>query len=55
MYKREGLNSLYRGVFINSFAGFVANSVFFYIYQDGKKWYNYDSNNPFSTKTILIS
>ena len=37
MYKKEGLNALYRGVIINSFAGFVANSVFFYIYQDGKK------------------
>ena len=55
MYKHEGLSALYRGVFINIFAGSIANSIFFYVYTDGKKRYNYDPNNPYSLKTILIS
>jgi hypothetical protein len=40
---------------INLVAGSVANSVFFYVYTDGKIRYNYDPNNPNTLTTILIS
>jgi hypothetical protein len=36
MYKTEGFGSLYRGVIINAVAGSIANSIFFYVYNDGK-------------------
>lgn len=36
MYLNEGFSSLYRGVVMNAFAGSIANSIFFYVYQDGK-------------------
>jgi Mitochondrial carrier protein len=55
IYKEEGFLSLYRGVIINMVAGSLANSVFFYVYQDGKKRYDYDPKHPYSLKTILIS
>lgn len=51
----EGLHSLYRGVIINMVAGSIANSIFFYVYSDGKKRYDYDPKHPYSVKTILIS
>ena len=53
--KEEGFFSLYRGVIINLIAGSIANSVFFYVYQDGKKRYDYDPKHPYSLKTIMIS
>lgn len=53
--KEEGFFSLYRGVIINLIAGSIANSVFFYVYQDGKKRYEYDPKHPYSLKTIMIS
>lgn len=40
---------------MNMFAGSIANSLFFYIYSDGKRRYNYDPNHPYSLKTVLIS
>jgi len=40
---------------MNIFAGSVANSIFFYVYADGKKRYGYDPKNPYSLKTIFIS
>jgi Mitochondrial carrier protein len=55
IYREEGFLSLYRGVIINMVAGSIANSVFFYVYQDGKKRYDYDPKQPYSLKTILIS
>ena len=55
MYRTEGFRSLYRGVFMNICAGSLANSIFFYVYTDGKKRYNYDHNNPYSMKVIWIS
>ena len=55
MRKNEGFGSLYRGVVINAVAGSIANSIFFYVYNDGKKRYDYDANNPYSYKTLLIS
>lgn len=55
MYRKEGFYSLYRGVIINIIAGSVANSIFFYIYTDGKRRYNYDPSHPYSWKTIFIS
>lgn len=36
-------------------AGSIANSVFFYVYADGKKRYHFDHDHPFSAKTIFIS
>jgi len=51
----EGYLSLYRGVIINMVAGSIANSIFFYVYSDGKKRYDYDPRHPYSLKTILIS
>lgn len=55
IYHTEGFAALYRGVAMNIIAGSIANSLFFYIYQDGKKRYEYDSSNPYSVKTLLIS
>lgn len=55
MYKHEGFSVLYRGVLINMVAGSVANSIFFYVYADGKKRYHYDPEKPYSMKTVLIS
>ena len=55
MYKSEGLSSLYRGVLMNAFAGALANSIFFYVYSDGKKRYNYNPDKPFGLTTMLIS
>ena len=55
IYIKEGFSTLYRGVVLTSCAGSFANSIFFYVYQDGKKRYNFDSSNPYSWKTILIS
>ena len=40
---------------INAVAGSISNSIFFYVYADGKKKYNFDSNHPYSWKTIIIS
>ena len=40
---------------LNAGAGALANSIFFYVYVDGKKRYNIDPNNPYSYKTILNS
>jgi solute carrier family 25 folate transporter 32 len=46
MYRQEGLMSLYRGVLINVLAGSMANSIFFYVYTEGKERYGFDQNNP---------
>lgn len=51
----EGYLSLYRGVIINIVAGSLANSIFFYVYSDGKKRYDYDPKQPYSFKTVMIS
>ncbi len=40
--REEGFFSLYRGVIINMVAGSIANSIFFYVYSDGKVRYQYD-------------
>lgn len=47
--------SLYRGVLVNILVGTGANMIFFYVYNDGKKRYNYDPEKPFSLTTIMIS
>jgi hypothetical protein len=51
----EGFPVLYRGVLVNMIAGSIANSIFFYVYSDGKRRYHFDPNHPYSFKTILIS
>ena len=55
MYRLEGFNALYRGVLMSAFAGSIANSIFFYVYADGKKKYNFDQNKPYSWQTMIIS
>jgi solute carrier family 25, member 33/36 len=55
MYKKEGFRSLYRGVVMNTIAGSIANSIFFFVYQDGKKRYKFDKDKPYDLQTILIS
>jgi len=55
MYNKEGFGSLYRGVALNTVAGSIANSIFFYVYDEGKTRYNYDPKKPYSLTTILIS
>ena len=40
---------------MNAFAGSLANSIFFYVYSDGKKRYNYNPEKPFGITTMLIS
>jgi hypothetical protein len=41
MYLEEGLVSFYRGVYINMVGNTVSNMLFFSLYADGKKRYNY--------------
>ena len=55
MWAEEGIFSLYRGALVNIVAGSLANSIFFYVYADGKNRYAYDANNPKSFVTIMIS
>ena len=55
MWAEEGIFSLYRGALVNILAGSLANSIFFYVYADGKNRYSYDANNPRSFITIMIS
>ena len=55
MWAEEGWISLYRGALVNIIAGSLANSIFFYVYADGKNKYNFDANKPGEWTTILIS
>ena len=55
MYRHEGLISLYRGALVNIVAGSIANSVFFFVYAEGKHRYNYDPSNPNTWTTIIVS
>lgn len=40
---------------VNIVAGSYANFLFFYIYTDGKRRYNYDPSKPNSWTTVIIS
>ena len=55
MYRHEGLISLYRGALVNIVAGSFANSIFFFVYTDGKHKYGYDPAKPEAWKTVIIS
>ena len=55
MYIKEGFLSLYRGCLVNILAGSLANSIFFYVYTEGKQRYNFDASQPNSLTTIWIS
>ena len=55
MWAEEGFYSLYRGALVNILAGSLANSIFFYVYADGKIRYNYDPNKPGEWTTVIIS
>ena len=46
---------MYRGCLVNIFAGSLANSIFFFVYTDGKVRYNYDPAKPDSMLTVMIS
>lgn len=41
MYRNEGLTAFYRGVYINMIGNTMSNMLFFTLYADGKKRYNY--------------
>ena len=51
----EGISALYRGAGINLVAGVLANYIFFYVYNDGKRRYGVDQSNISSWKTGMIS
>ena len=55
IYVNEGVGALYRGISMNIVAGSLANSIFFYTYNQGKKTYGFDENKPYGLKTILLS
>ena len=55
MWAEEGFKSLYRGALVNIIAGSLANSIFFFVYAEGKTRYGFDSNSPGEWKTIFIS
>ena len=55
MWMEEGLRSLYRGALVNVIAGSLANSIFFWVYADGKSRYGFDAAKPGDWTTILIS
>jgi hypothetical protein len=55
LYKKEGFNSLWRGVVINGAGNSLAMTIFFGLYQEGKRRYDHDAQNPFSWKTVFIS
>ena len=40
---------------MNIIAGSLANSIFFFVYADGKARYEFDSNSPWELKTVFIS
>jgi len=39
MYRHEGMIALYRGSMVNTVATSLAQSIFFYVYNDGKNMY----------------
>ena len=55
MWMEDGIRSLYRGALVNVIAGSLANSIFFWVYADGKTRYGFDASNPGDWTTILIS
>jgi K+-sensing histidine kinase KdpD len=55
MYRNDGLVSLYRGVLLNLVASSISQTLFFYIYSDGKKRYNFDAQKPNSWITAWVS
>jgi hypothetical protein len=42
-------------VLLNGLSGSVANAIFFYLYQDGKKRYGFEEGEPSFWKTLAIS
>jgi len=42
MYRNEGFVSFYRGLFVNILANAVSGGIFFGLFADGKKRYNYE-------------
>jgi len=55
MYWEEGILSFYWGTFINLLGNTVSNILFFTIYADGKKRYNYSRENSSLFDTVFIS
>ena len=55
VYRKEGVNSLFRGVVINGASNSLASAIFFYLYQEGKIRYKNDQNNPLSWNTVFVS
>ena len=55
MWKKEGLVAFYRGMYINILANAISGGIFFSVYADGKKKYNYDRETSSIWLTALIS
>ena len=55
MWKNEGIVSFYRGTFANIVANSVSGGVFFFMFEDGKKVYNYTRETSPLWLTIWIS
>lgn len=55
MWAKEGLVAFYRGMFVNIAANAVSGGLFFGIFADGKKRYNYDRETSPLWLTIWIS
>ena len=55
IYRAEGMSFLYQGVCMIISADLLANSIFFYLYANGKKRYGYDQSNPYGIKGVFIS
>jgi hypothetical protein len=55
MWKNEGLVSFYRGMYINILANAVSGGIFFGIFADGKKRYNYERETAPLWLTMWIS
>jgi len=55
MLLEEGIASFYRGMFINMVGNTVSNILFFTIYADGKKRYNYSWETSDFYLTVFIA
>jgi len=55
MWREEGIVAFYRGVYINMIGNCMANILFFTIYADGKKRYNYSRETSSLGLTTFIS
>lgn len=55
MWKNEGYIAFYRGTIVNIAANMVSGGMFFYLFADGKKRYNYSRETSSMLLTTWIS